>query len=44
MSKSLGNTIDPLELSDKHGADALRFSLVEKASPGQDVLLMKNGQ
>ena len=37
MSKSLGNTIDPLELSDKHGADALRFSLVEKASPGQDV-------
>ena len=37
MSKSLGNTVDPLELSDKHGADALRFSLVEKASPGQDV-------
>ena len=37
MSKSLGNTIDPLELSEKHGADALRFSLIEKASPGQDV-------
>ncbi|MEC7926402.1 MAG: valine--tRNA ligase [Actinomycetota bacterium] len=37
MSKSLGNTVDPLELSEKHGADALRFSLVEKASPGQDV-------
>tara|TARA_B100000497_G_scaffold16521_1_gene19252 strand:+ start:1081 stop:3675 length:2595 start_codon:yes stop_codon:yes gene_type:complete len=37
MSKSLGNTIDPLELSENHGADALRFSLIEKASPGQDV-------
>ena len=37
MSKSLGNTIDPLELSQNHGADALRFSLIEKASPGQDV-------
>ena len=37
MSKSLGNTLDPLELSEKHGADALRFSLIEKANPGQDV-------
>ena len=37
MSKSLKNTIDPLELSEKHGADALRFSLIEKAAPGQDV-------
>ena len=37
MSKSLGNTMDPLELSEKHGADALRFSLIEKANPGQDV-------
>ena len=37
MSKSLGNTLDPLELSKKHGADALRFSLIEKANPGQDV-------
>ena len=37
MSKSLNNTVDPLELSEKHGADALRFSLIEKASPGQDV-------
>ncbi len=37
MSKSLGNTKDPLELSEKHGADALRYSLIEKANPGQDV-------
>ena len=37
MSKSLGNTMDPLELTQKHGADALRFSLIEKANPGQDV-------
>ena len=37
MSKSLGNTLDPLELSEKHGADALRLSLIEKANPGQDV-------
>ena len=29
--------MDPLELSEKHGADALRFSLIEKANPGQDV-------
>ena len=40
MSKSLGNTLDPLELSEKHGADALRFSLIEKANPGQDLSLI----
>jgi valyl-tRNA synthetase len=28
MSKSLGNGIDPLEITDKYGADALRISLV----------------
>ena len=37
MSKSLGNTIDPLELADNYGADSLRLSLIQKASPGQDV-------
>ena len=37
MSKSLGNTIDPLELANNYGADPLRLSLIQKASPGQDV-------
>ncbi len=38
MSKSLGNVIDPLELIDQYGTDALRFSLVEHAT-GQDIFL-----
>ena len=37
MSKSLGNGIDPLEVIDKYGADALRFSLVTGVSPGNDM-------
>ncbi len=37
MSKSLGNGIDPLEMIDKYGADALRFSLMRLASKGQDI-------
>ncbi len=36
MSKSLGNGIDPLELIDKYGADALRFSLASGIAPGSD--------
>ena len=36
MSKSLGNGIDPLEVVDKFGADALRFMLVTGISPGND--------
>ncbi len=36
MSKSLGNGIDPLEVIDKYGADALRFSLMTGNSPGND--------
>ncbi len=36
MSKSLGNGIDPLEIIDTYGADALRFSLVQGISPGND--------
>ncbi len=39
MSKSLGNIIDPLEIIDKFGADALRFSLMMLASTGSDVYL-----
>jgi len=37
MSKSLGNGIDPLEMIDKYGADALRFNLVTGNSPGNDL-------
>ena len=37
MSKSLGNGIDPLEIADKYGADALRFNLVTGNSPGNDM-------
>ena len=36
MSKSLGNGVDPLEIIDKYGADALRFSLMSNVSPGHD--------
>jgi len=36
MSKSLGNGIDPLEIVDKYGADALRFNLITGNSPGND--------
>jgi len=36
MSKSLGNGVDPLEVIDRYGADALRFSLVMGISPGND--------
>ena len=37
MSKSLGNGIDPLEVIDKYGADALRLSLVTGNAPGNDM-------
>ena len=37
MSKSLGNGIDPLEMAEKYGADALRFNLITCNSPGNDM-------
>ncbi len=37
MSKSLGNGIDPLEMVEKYGADALRFNLITGNSPGNDM-------
>lgn len=37
MSKSLGNGVDPLEVIEKYGADALRFSLAMGNSPGNDM-------
>ena len=37
MSKSLGNGIDPLEIIDQYGADALRFTVVTGNSPGNDI-------
>ena len=36
MSKSKGNTVDPIEFMDKYGADALRFTLARGANPGKD--------
>ncbi len=37
MSKSLGNGIDPLEVIDKYGADALRLTLMTGNAPGNDM-------
>ncbi len=42
MSKSLGNIIDPLEIINQMGADALRFSLISLTATGQDVFLSKS--
>jgi valyl-tRNA synthetase len=39
MSKSKGNSIDPLELIDRYGADALRFTICARLAPGRDVKL-----
>jgi valyl-tRNA synthetase len=41
MSKSLGNVIDPLEIINEYGCDALRFSLISITTQGQDVFLSK---
>ena len=39
MSKSLGNTIDPIEIINQFGSDALRFSIISITAQGQDVFL-----
>jgi valyl-tRNA synthetase len=39
MSKSEGNSIDPLEMIEKHGTDALRFTMAALAVPGADISL-----
>ncbi|MCG2712984.1 MAG: valine--tRNA ligase [Candidatus Omnitrophica bacterium] len=41
MSKSLGNSIDPLEIISEYGTDALRFSLISITAMGQDIFLSK---
>ena len=39
MAKSKGNIIDPLELIDRYGADALRFGINQLTGPGRDIKL-----
>jgi valyl-tRNA synthetase len=39
MSKSLGNVIDPIEVMDEYGTDALRFTLATSSTPGNDMKL-----
>jgi valyl-tRNA synthetase len=40
MSKSLGNVIDPIEVMDEYGTDALRFTLATSSTPGNDMKLV----
>lgn len=42
MSKSLGNVIDPLEIIEKFGCDALRYSIISITAQGQDVFLSED--
>ena len=42
MSKSLGTGVDPLEIIEKYGADALRFALMQQAGKGQDLRFSAN--
>ena len=42
MSKSLGNVIDPLDMIERYGTDALRFSIVSITAQGQDVFLSED--
>ena len=42
MSKSSGNIIDPLDLIDRYGCDALRFTLAALAAPGRDIKLAES--
>ncbi len=41
MSKSKGNVVDPLEVMDKYGTDALRFTLATSSTPGNDMKLIE---
>jgi valyl-tRNA synthetase len=43
MSKMRGNVVDPLDWMEKHGTDALRFTLMTKAAPGTDISLSEEG-
>jgi valyl-tRNA synthetase len=43
MSKSLGNGIDPLDMADQYGADAVRFTLATLCAQGQDIKLDPSG-
>jgi valyl-tRNA synthetase len=40
MSKSLGNVVDPIEVMDQYGTDALRFTLATSSTPGNDMKLV----
>jgi valyl-tRNA synthetase len=42
MSKSKGNVVNPIEMVDKYGADALRFALVFGAAPGSDIVVSED--
>jgi valyl-tRNA synthetase len=42
MSKTKGNTIDPLVINDKYGTDAVRFALLVSAAPGNDIALSED--
>ena len=42
MSKSLGNVVDPLQMMEKYGTDALRFSLISQARPGKDIVFSED--
>ena len=43
MSKTTGNVLDPLELTETYGTDALRFALTTGAAPGNDLLIADDG-
>ena len=42
MSKTRGNTMDPLDLVEKYGTDALRFALTTGTAPGNDLRFTEN--
>ncbi len=42
MSKSKGNVVDPLEICDQYGTDAVRFALARMGAPGTDIALSED--